>query len=128
MISSIHILGVLLTVGLLLFAYLFPSVTSVALAVVCSVLCVSGAVITNICPTITPALFGQKSMNQINSIYSGGAFWGGAALASQVVGRVITGTNSFANGFLTAAVIGVAGMALLFVSLAASPMKKRAQG
>ncbi len=118
--------GTPLTVGLLLFAYLFPSVTNVALAVVCSVLCVSGAVITNICPTITPVLFGQKSMNQINSIYSGGAFWGGAALASQVVGRVITGTNSFANGFLTAAVIGVAGMALLFVSLAASPMKKKA--
>ena len=31
------------------------------------------------------------------------------------------------TGF-TAAVIGVAGMALLFVSPAASPMKKRAQG
>ncbi len=119
--------GVPLTAGVLLFAYLFPSVMSVALAVVCSVLCVTGAVITNICPTITPVLFGQKSMNQINSIYSGGAFWGGAALASQVVGRVITGTGSFANGFLTAAVIGVAGMALLFVSLAVSPMKKRAE-
>ena len=106
-----------------------PLIVSLVLASAAlgAVLCVSGAVITNICPTITPVLFGQRSMNQINSIYSGGAFWGGAALASQVVGRVITGTGSFANGFLTAAVIGVAGMALLFVSLAASPMKKRAK-
>ncbi|MBQ7637656.1 MAG: MFS transporter [Clostridia bacterium] len=114
-----------LALGCLLYAYAFPSHVSIGFAVVCSVLCVTGAVVTNVCPTITPILFGQKNMNQINSVYSGGAFWGGAALASQVVGRVITGTESYANGFLTAAVIGIAGMALLFFALAANPMKKR---
>ena len=57
-------------------------------------------------------------------IFSGGAFWGGAALASQVVGRVITGTGSFANGFTVAAVIGAVGMAVLFLALAVNPMKK----
>ena len=87
-------------------------------------LCVSGGVITNICPTITPVLFGNKNLNQINPIFSGGAFWGGAALASQVVGRVVTGTGSYPNGFTVAAVIGIAGMVVLFLALAANPMKK----
>ena len=116
--------GVPLAAGCLLYAYVFPSNVSVILAIVFSVLCVTGGVITNICPTITPILFGNKNLNQINPIYSGGAFWGGATLASQVVGRVITGTGSFANGFVVAAVVGVIGMAVLFLALAINPMKK----
>jgi len=116
--------GVPLAVGCLLYAYVFPNAVTVLMAVICSVLCVTGGVITNICPTITPVLFGNRNLNQINPIFSGGAFWGGAALASQVVGRVITGTGSYANGFTVAAVIGVVGMAALFLALAANPMKK----
>ncbi|MCF0137096.1 MAG: MFS transporter [Oscillospiraceae bacterium] len=116
--------GVPLAVGCLLYAYVFPGSVTVLMAIICSVLCVTGGVITNICPTITPILFGNKNLNQINPIFSGGAFWGGAALSSQVVGRVITGTGSFANGFTVAAVIGVVGMVALFLALAASPMKK----
>lgn len=115
--------GLPLAAGCLLYAYVFPSHVTVLLAVVFSVLCVTGGVITNICPTITPTLFGEKNLNQINPIFSGGAFWGGAALASQVVGRVITGTGSYSNGFVVAAVIGVLGMVALFFALAANPMK-----
>ncbi len=116
--------GVPLAAGCLLYAFVFPSHVTVVMAVICSILCVSGGVITNICPTITPILFGNKNLNQINPIFSGGAFWGGAALASQVVGRVITGTGSFANGFTVAAVIGAVGMIVLFLALAVSPMKR----
>lgn len=67
-------------------------------------------------------------MSTINSIYSGGAFWGGAALASQIIGRVITdptASGSYSKGFVIAAVIGVVGMALLYVALMLSPMKKK---
>ncbi len=116
--------GVPLAAGCLLYAFVFPSHVTVVMAVICSILCVTGGVITNICPTITPILFGNKNLNQINPIFSGGAFWGGAALASQVVGRVITGTGSFANGFTVAAAIGAVGMIVLFLALAANPMKK----
>lgn len=116
--------GVPLAAGCLLYAFVFPTHVTVVMAIICSVLCVSGGVITNICPTITPILFGNKNLNQINPIFSGGAFWGGAALASQVVGRVITGTGSFANGFTVAAVIGAVGMVVLFLALAVNPMKK----
>lgn len=116
--------GVPLAAGCLLYAFVFPTHVTVVMAVICSVLCVTGGVITNICPTITPILFGNKNLNQINPIFSGGAFWGGAALSSQVVGRVITGTGSFANGFTVAAIIGVVGMIVLFLALAANPMKK----
>lgn len=116
--------GVPLAAGCLLYAFVFPSHVTVVMAVICSILCVSGGVITNICPTITPILFGNKNLNQINPIFSGGAFWGGAALASQVVGRVITGTGSFANGFTVAAVIGAVGMIVLFLALAVNPMKR----
>ena len=115
--------GVPLAVGCLLYAYAFPHRATVWFAVVCSVLCVTGGVISNICPVITPTLFGNKSLNKINPIYSGGAFWGGAALASQVVGRVLTNTGSFSNAFLTASVIGVVGMFALFFALAVNPMK-----
>lgn len=117
--------GFPLAAGCLLYAFVFPSHVTVLFALLFSVLCVTGGVITNICPTITPMLFGNKNLNQINPIFSGGAFWGGAALASQVVGRVITGTNSYANGFVVAAVIGVIGMVFLFFALAVNPMKKR---
>lgn len=113
-----------LAVGCLLYAFVFPSMPVVWFAVICSVLCVSGGVITNVCSGITPVLFGQKSMNQINSIYSGGAFWGGAALASQVVGRVVTATESYPYGFVTAAVIGLIGTVILFAALKLNPMKK----
>ncbi len=116
--------GVPLVAGILLYAFVFPGNVTVIMAIICSVLCVSGGVITNICPTITPVLFGNKNLNQINPIYSGGAFWGGAALASQVVGRVITGTGSYASGFTVAAIIGAAGMVVLFLALAMNPMKK----
>ncbi len=113
-----------LAAGCVLYAFAFPLSVSVPFAVVCSVLCVSGGVITNVCSGITPVLFGQKSMNQINSIYSGGAFWGGAAMASQVVGRVVTATESYPYGFVTAAVIGIIGTIILFVALKLNPMKK----
>lgn len=116
--------GVPLAVGCLLYAYVFPHNATIWFAVVCSVLCVTGGVISNICPVITPALFGNKSLNKINPIYSGGAFWGGAALASQVVGRVLTSTGSFSNAFLTASIIGVVGMLALFLALAVNPTKK----
>lgn len=115
--------GVPLAVGCLLYAYVFPHKATVWFAVICSVLCVTGGVISNICPVITPTLFGNRSLNKINPIYSGGAFWGGAALASQVVGRVLTKTGSFSNAFLAASIIGVIGMFALFLALAASPLK-----
>ena len=118
--------GIPLVVGCLVYAWVFPNAVSIVLAVICSVLCVTGGVITNICPTITPVLFGNKNLNQINPIFSGGAFWGGATLASQVVGRVVTATGSYSNGFTVAAVIGVIGMIALFLALAANPMKKLA--
>ena len=130
LISKIGIKGLILfaalplAVGCLLYAFVFPSMPVVWFAVICSVLCVSGGVITNVCSGITPVLFGQKSMNQINSIYSGGAFWGGAALASQVVGRVVTATESYPYGFVTAAVTGLIGTVILFVALKLNPMKK----
>lgn len=117
--------GCPLAVGCLLYAFVFPSLVTVWMALVCSILCVTGGVITNICPTITPALFGNKALNQINPIFSGGAFWFGASLSSQVLGRVITGTGSYANGFIVAAGIGIIGMAVLFLALSVSPMKKR---
>lgn len=113
-----------LAVGCVLYAFVFPLNVTVWFAVICSVLCVSGGVITNVCSGITPVLFGHKSMNQINSIYSGGAFWGGAAMASQVVGRVVTATESYPYGFVTAAVIGILGTIILFVALKVNPMKK----
>ena len=116
--------GVPLAVGCLLYAYVFPRTATVWFAVVCSILCVTGGVISNICPVITPTLFGSKSLNKINPIYSGGAFWGGAALASQVVGRVLTKTGSFSNAFLVASIIGVVGMFALFFALKVNPMKK----
>ena len=59
------------------------------LAVICSVLCVTGAMTSNICPVITGVLFGSKELNSINPIFSGGAFWGGAALATQIVSPII---------------------------------------
>ena len=130
LISKIGIKGLILfaalplAVGCLLYAFAFPSMPVVWFAVICSVLCVSGGVITNVCSGITPVLFGQKSMNQINSIYSGGAFWGGAALASQVVGRVVTASGSYPYGFVTAAVIGLIGTVILFAALKLNPMKK----
>ncbi len=130
LISKIGIKGLILfaalplAVGCLLYAFVFPSMPVVWFAVICSVLCVSGGVITNVCSGITPVLFGQKSMNQINSIYSGGAFWGGAALASQVVGRVVTASGSYPYGFVTAAVIGLIGTVILFAALKLNPMKK----
>lgn len=130
LISKIGIKGLILfaalplAVGCLLYAFVFPSMPVVWFAVICSVLCVSGGVITNVCSGITPVLFGQKSMNQINSIYSGGAFWGGAALASQVVGRVVTASGSYPYGFVTAAVTGLIGTVILFVALKLNPMKK----
>lgn len=113
-----------LALGCVLFAVALPAAVSFGLALVFCVLCVTGGVITNICPTITPILFGQKDLNSINPIFAGGAFWGGAALASQVVGRVITGTGNFALGFIVAAIVGVVGAIALFLALAANPMKK----
>ena len=109
----------------LLYALVYPNTAVVWLAVLCSVLCVTGAMTTNICPVITQTLFGGRELNEINPIFSGGAFWGGAALATQVIGRVVTATGSFSNGYLTAAAIGVAGMALLLAALVANPMKKQ---
>ena len=115
-----------LLAGALIYAYVYPNMAVVWLAVICSVLCVTGAMTTNICPVITATLFGNKDLNAINPIFSGGAFWGGAALATQVIGRVITATGSFSNGYLTAAVICAVGMAGLFAALALNPMKKKA--
>lgn len=116
-----------LVAGALLYALVYPSMAVVWLAVVCSVLCVTGAMTSNICPVITGVLFGSKELNSINPIFSGGAFWGGAALATQVIGRVVTATGSFSKGYITAAAICVCGMALLLCALAANPMKKQAQ-
>ena len=116
--------GVPLAAGCLLYAYVFPHLSTVWFALVCSVLCVTGGVISNICPVITPLLFGNKSLNKINPIYSGGAFWGGAALASQLIGRVLSGTGSFSKAFLVASAAGVLGMLSLFLALRANPMNK----
>ncbi len=113
-----------LVVGALLYALVYPNLAVIWLAVICSVLCVTGAMTSNICPVITATLFGNKDLNAINPIFSGGAFWGGAALATQVIGRIITATGSFSKGYITAAGICVAGMVLLFAALAANPMKK----
>ena len=115
-----------LVAGALIYAYIYPNMAVVWLAVICSVLCVTGAMTTNICPVITATLFGNKDLNAINPIFSGGAFWGGAALATQVIGRIITGTGSFSNGYLAAAVICLIGMLGLFAALAMNPMKKKA--
>ena len=114
-----------LVAGALLYALVYPNTAVIWLAVLCSVLCVTGAMTSNICPVITQTLFGGRELNEINPIFSGGAFWGGAALATQVIGRVVTATGSFSNGYLTAAAIGVAGMALLLAALVANPMKKQ---
>lgn len=113
-----------LATGVLLYAYVFPSIAVVWFAVICSILCVSGAVILNICSTITPVLFGQKAMNRINGIYSGGIFWGAAAVQSLIIGTII-GKAGFRIGFLAAAVIGIVGMVLMFLALALNPMKKQ---
>ena len=115
-----------LVAGALLYALVYPNKAVVWLAVVCSVLCVTGAMTSNICPVITGILFGSKELNNINPVFSGGAFWGGAALATQVVGRVVLATGSFSKGYLTAAAIGIGGMVLLLAALAANPMKKQA--
>ena len=115
-----------LVAGALVYALVYPNLAVVWLAVICSVLCVTGAMTSNICPVITATLFGNKDLNSINPIFSGGAFWGGAALATQVIGRVVTATGSFSKGYITAAAICVVGTALLFLALAASPMKKKA--
>ena len=114
-----------LVAGALVYALVYPNLAVVWLAVICSVLCVTGAMTSNICPVITATLFGNKDLNSINPIFSGGAFWGGAALATQVIGRVVTATGSFSKGYITAAAICVVGTALLFLALAANPMKKK---
>ncbi len=114
-----------LVAGALIYALVYPNLAVIWLAVICSVLCVTGAMTSNICPVITAALFGNKDLNSINPIFSGGAFWGGAALATQVIGRVVTATGSFSKGYIVAAAICAAGTVLLFLALAASPMKKR---
>ena len=115
-----------LIAGALIYAYVYPNMAVVWLAVICSVLCVTGAMTSNICPVITAVLFGNKDLNAINPIFSGGAFWGGAALATQVIGRVVTATGSFSKGYLTAAAICVVGLVALFGALAMNPMKKKA--
>lgn len=124
--------GVPLAVGCLLFGFAFKDPNAFWFAIVCSVLCVTGAMILNICPVITPALFGQREMNRINAIYSGGVFWGAAAVAAQIMNFVINETVNgevvpmhYDRGFLLAVAFGVAGMICLFVSLALSPMKKK---
>ena len=63
-------------------------------------------------------------MNRINGIYSGGIFWGAAAVQSLLLGAII-GKKGFSGGFLAAAVIGLAGMLMLFLALALNPMKKK---
>ena len=113
-----------LALGILLFAFVLPNIAVVWFAVVCSILCVSGALIMNICSTITPVLFGQKAMNRINAIYSGGIFWGAAAVASLILAGVIAKFD-FKGGFVCAAVIGIVGMVLMFLALAFNPMKKQ---
>ena len=125
--------GVPLAAGCLLFGYAFHDPTAVWFAIICSILCVSGAMILNICPVITPALFGAREMNRINAVYSGGVFWGAAAVAAQILNFVITETvngevvpTHYDRGFLLAVVFGVAGMICLFASLALNPMKKKA--
>ena len=115
-----------LVAGALVYALVYPNMAVIWLAVICSVLCVTGAMTSNICPVITATLFGNKDLNSINPIFSGGAFWGGAALATQVIGRVVTATGSFSKGYITAAAICVVGTVLLFLALAAGPMKKKA--
>ena len=114
-----------LIAGALIYALVFPHMAVVWLAVICSVLCVTGAMTSNICPVITATLFGNKDLNSINPIYSGGAFWGGAALATIVIPAVIK-ASGFSNGYLTAVGICVVGAALLFLALAANPTKKQA--
>ena len=120
------LLVILLIAGALIYAYVYPNMAVVWLAVICSVLCVTGAMTSNICPVITAVLFGNKDLNAINPIFSGGAFWGGAALATQVIGRVVTATGSFSKGYLTAAAICIVGLVALFAALAMNPMKKKA--
>ena len=124
--------GLIDITGSLLFGYAFHDPTAVWFAVICSILCVSGAMILNICPVITPALFGAKEMNRINAVYSGGVFWGAAAVAAQILNFVITENVNgevvpahYDRGFLLAVVFGVAGMICLFASLALNPMKKK---
>ncbi len=114
-----------LAVGALIYAFVYPNTAVVWLAVICSVLCVTGAMTSNICPVITGALFGNKDLNAINPIFSGGAFWGGAALATQVIGRIVE-AKGFSVGYLAAAVLCAVGMLLLFAALALNPMKKKA--
>ncbi len=117
-----------LAAGALIYAFVYPNMAVVWLAVICSVLCVTGAMTTNICPVITATLFGNKDLNAINPIFSGGAFWGGAALATQVIGRIIAANEipNYPNGYLAAAILCVIGLALLFAALALNPMKKKA--
>lgn len=116
-----------LAAGALIYAFVYPNTAVVWLAVICSVLCVTGAMTSNICPVITAALFGNKDLNSINPIFSGGAFWGGAALATQVIGRVITAKElpNFPNGYLLAAALCAVGAVCLFAALAINPMKKK---
>ncbi len=116
--------GVPIVIGALIYAYVFTNMAVIWLAVICSVLCVAGTISANIGPAITALLFGTKDLNAINPIFSGGASWGGAALATQVIGRVITAAG-FPNGYLVAAVICVVGMISLFGALALNPMKKK---
>ena len=114
-----------IAIGALIYAYVFPNKAVIWLAVICSVLCVAGTISANIGPAITALLFGNKDLNAINPIFSGGASWGGAALATQVIGRVITAAG-FSTGYLVAAVICIIGMFSLFGALALNPMKKQA--
>ena len=113
-----------IAIGALIYAYVFPNKAVIWLAVICSVLCVAGTISANIGPAITALLFGNKDLNAINPIFSGGASWGGAALATQVIGRVITAAG-FSTGYLVAAVICIIGMFSLFGALALNPMKKK---
>ena len=119
--------GLPLSAGCLLFGFAFKDPTAIWFATICSVLCVSGALILNICPVITPTLFGNKEMNRINAIYSGGVFWGAAAVAAQILNFAITSDSSGAarydRGFLLAVIFGVVGMVLLFASLLKNPMR-----
>lgn len=117
-----------LAAGLLLYAFVFPNVATVWFAIICSVLAVSGGVVANEIAALTPELFGLKSMNQVNSIYTGGATWGGAALASQVVGAFIgqgTAPADYSKGFIAAAIVGGIGTAAMFLAIALNPSKKK---
>ncbi|MBQ1553470.1 MAG: hypothetical protein IIZ66_07975, partial [Clostridia bacterium] len=108
--------------------FVFPNVATVWFAIICSVLAVSGGVVANEIAALTPELFGLKSMNQVNSIYTGGATWGGAALASQVVGVFIgqgTAPADYSKGFIAAAVVGGIGTAAMFLAIALNPSKKK---